>query len=122
MLQIRKIAKISNLLMIPVIMLLFFNASNNKHSHILADGQIINHAHPFKSDNSTTPFQNHKHTSFELIFLSFLSNSIGVLPFLLAFSAVFFLLKKEELIVYTKRFVQKSSIEKYIGRAPPVLI
>lgn len=38
------------------------------HTHQLADGEIITHAHPYnKSENSN---QQHKHTNFELFILS----------------------------------------------------
>ena len=108
--QIRKIAKISTSLMIPVILLLFFNTSNNKHTHILPNGQIVNHAHPFKSDNSSTPYQNHKHTPFELIFLSFLSNSIGLLPVLLALASAFFTLSKNNCKRCTSVFFKEALV------------
>jgi len=120
MMSFRKVSRIIILFIIPAVLLLFFNASDNKHKHLLANGQIIEHAHPFKSDNSSTPFQNHKHTPFDLVFLSFLSNSIGLIPILLVFSALFFQLNNEKIIFYAKRFVQKHYIEKYIGRAPPL--
>ncbi|MEN8121697.1 MAG: hypothetical protein ABFS35_15200 [Bacteroidota bacterium] len=120
--QIRKIAKIITLLMIPVIMVLFFNGSNNRHTHILPNGQLINHAHPFKTDNSSTPFQNHKHTPFELIFLNFLSDIFGLIPFLLVLSTAFFFLSKKVCTPCTRIFIKEAWLENYSGRAPPYFI
>ena len=117
----RKFSKIIILLVSPAIMLLFFNATSNKHKHILANGRVIEHAHPFKSDNSPTPFQNHKHSPFELTLLSFLSNAIGLVPFLLAIAFINFQLRKKRSGVYVKSFVTNALVGNYSGRAPPIL-
>jgi len=60
-------------------MWLFTNALINTHYHYLADGQVISHAHPYdKKANQGTPFQSHKHTDTQLIFLSILDKTDAV--------------------------------------------
>ena len=75
MVQIRKIAKYILALLSTAIIMLFFNAVNNKHIHILANGQIIEHAHPYKTEKNThSPFKGHKHSRNLLIFINIISN------------------------------------------------
>ena len=51
------------------------------HSHILENGQIVTHAHPFDSSDND-PFKNHEHSSEELTFLANLSFFIPITDFL----------------------------------------
>lgn len=39
------------LLMVPVICWLLFNTTANRHMHVLANGFLISHAHPFEKTN-----------------------------------------------------------------------
>ncbi len=64
--------------LIPAVLFLFYNQKTNTHYHILDNGQVIEHSHPYK--NSATPgspYQEHEHSSSELIFLSLLSEITG---------------------------------------------
>ncbi len=63
--------RILTYLSIVLIGLMIVNKAVYFHSHILEDGQIIEHAHPFNksTDNSDKPV-NHSHTNFELLILS----------------------------------------------------
>jgi hypothetical protein len=36
-----------------------------QHSHILPDGSLVTHAHPFNKGNDNSPVKNHTHTSYE---------------------------------------------------------
>jgi hypothetical protein len=64
----RQYKKYLFLLIFPAVCILFYNSAINIHSHKL-DGDIITHAHPFTDNSKTsTPYQNHKHTSLELFF------------------------------------------------------
>jgi 4-amino-4-deoxy-L-arabinose transferase-like glycosyltransferase len=66
------------LLLLPAVMWLFINASVNMHFHILANGYIIEHAHPYKKDPSgSMPFQTHHHSRAELILFSLFSNPVA---------------------------------------------
>lgn len=54
------------------------------HSHILSDGQIIQHAHPFsKSENSNSGTQ-HQHSKLEVFMLNHLLLLTLILPVILS--------------------------------------
>ena len=60
---------------LAVLLLLAFlfqvvNRAVYAHSHVLADGTIIIHAHPYDKTNSHSPVTNHKHTVNELLLLA----------------------------------------------------
>jgi multisubunit Na+/H+ antiporter MnhE subunit len=56
------------LLLLPALMWLFFNATFNRHIHVLADGYVITHAHPFvKNQAAKDPTSTHRHTQKELL-------------------------------------------------------
>jgi len=38
------------------------------HSHLLLNGQVISHAHPYNKTNDSAPFKLHHHTQTELFF------------------------------------------------------
>ncbi len=81
---IRKIKKIALLITLPLVMWLFFNQVAFWHYHILENGVVVEHAHPFK--NSTlpgTPYQQHQHSDFEYSLLAQLSIITGLLVLLL---------------------------------------
>ncbi len=73
---LRKIAKYIFILLSPAVIMLFFNAADNKHTHVLANGQIIVHAHPYKTGNEEhAPVKNHKHSHNLLILINIISNA-----------------------------------------------
>jgi hypothetical protein len=56
------------LALLPAMLWLFLNTTLNRHIHVLADGYIITHSHPYKkSHDSTSPLDNHKHNKRELL-------------------------------------------------------
>lgn len=57
-----------SLLAVLVLMLFFQSNLSFKHTHYLADGSIIAHAHPFSDSNGNQ----HKHHKSEITFLSLL--------------------------------------------------
>jgi hypothetical protein len=63
------------------------NATINQHFHKLSSGEIIEHAHPFKKGNTGNPFQEHNHTSEELILLAQISNPVLLICLFLMFLA-----------------------------------
>ncbi|TVQ09949.1 MAG: hypothetical protein EA361_14760 [Bacteroidetes bacterium] len=80
---IRRIKKLVLLITLPLVMWLFFNQVAFWHYHILENGVVVEHAHPFK--NSTlpgTPYQQHQHSDFEYSLLAQISSIIGLLVFL----------------------------------------
>lgn len=56
------------LLLLPALMWLFFNTTFNRHIHVLSDGYVITHAHPFVQDQAASdPSKTHRHTKKELL-------------------------------------------------------
>ncbi len=104
--------------MVGMIFILIANSGIFMHTHVLADGSIIVHSHPYdKSENSGSP-QSHHHSSFEFIFLDNLN--ILFLTFLAVFIPGVFSGKTGY------RFQVVSSLLSPIsntnqGRAPPIV-
>ncbi|NWJ53121.1 MAG: hypothetical protein HXX14_19900 [Bacteroidetes bacterium] len=77
------------ILLLPAICWLFTNAVINQHSHLLQNGQIITHAHPYTPDkNKPSPFQSHQHSPYALETLAQLSNPFTILGFVTAILSV----------------------------------
>ena len=63
------------LLLLPAVIWLFLNASVNQHIHVLQNGNIISHAHPYeKTSSGSFPSETHHHTKSQLYWLSFISD------------------------------------------------
>lgn len=77
--KIRQIRAIVAIGLLPVILGLFFNAATNQHIHRLPDGQLIQHAHPFKSEESGSPVQKHHHSQNELFWLALIAKVLSLL-------------------------------------------
>ncbi|MDP3431525.1 MAG: hypothetical protein Q8T04_00965 [Bacteroidota bacterium] len=76
--------------------LLIINKAVFLHSHVLANGTVISHAHPYQSTDDSKPFQSHHHTKaafflFDTIQLLFNSIPFGLIFFIPNFrTKVFF--------------------------------
>lgn len=69
---------------IPAVMWLYFNQAAFWHFHILENGIVVEHAHPFKNNPIPgTPYQSHHHTDFEYSILAQLSQILGIIMFLI---------------------------------------
>lgn len=69
-----------SIVIVPFLLLFFFNRVANRHFHILPSGLVIEHSHPFsKNTSSNSPFQNHSHTEFEIIVLTVITTLSGFL-------------------------------------------
>lgn len=72
--------KFTALLVIPAMVLLFHNRVSNWHYHVLHNGIVVEHSHPFSdSKKDSTPFQNHQHSESEFLMLAELSNALTLL-------------------------------------------
>ena len=73
--MVRKKPLISlTLLLLPAMIWLFFNTTVNRHIHVLADGYVISHSHPFvKNQADLNPSKSHHHTEKELMLLGLFS-------------------------------------------------
>ncbi|MEN8227778.1 MAG: hypothetical protein ABFS38_06445 [Bacteroidota bacterium] len=76
------------LLLLPAMMWLFFNTTVNRHIHVLSDGYVITHSHPFaKNQTDSVPSTSHQHTEKELLLFSLFSEIVFSLISLLILRA-----------------------------------
>ena len=110
--------RIVGLLLIVAVLLLLVNKSIFVHSHKMADGTIVVHAHPYNKSNDTEPFKSHTHTQAELLFFQQFQN---FLPFIILAFAVILLVHK--FLYAAFNLLHTAQVSSYIkrGRAPPVL-
>ena len=66
---LRKISRILIPLFLVVVVCFLTNATLNQHYHKLSSGLVIKHAHPFNKESTGQPFQEHRHSSSDLILL-----------------------------------------------------
>ena len=83
-----QIKKIFAYLIMVLMGLLIINKVIFLHSHILNDGTIITHAHPYQTADDSKPFKSHLHTKAAFFFFSniqllFSSASVALLTFIL---------------------------------------
>jgi len=76
LLHLRKIARIIIPVFLVVVICFLTNTTINQHFHKLSSGFIVKHSHPFDRGNTGKPFQEHHHSSSELIFLDKMSNTV----------------------------------------------
>lgn len=61
-------------LSLSAVLMLFYNDAANWHYHLLQDGTLIRHAHPFSpAGEDNGPFRNHKHNQTDFIFFAQIS-------------------------------------------------
>ena len=111
--------RLVGLVLIPVFILLGFNASYNWHYHIMPNGELVCHAHPYNHQSEeSAPVQSHQHNNFELFLINTLSNSLFLIS---AIIALFFFLVKKEIAESRYYFTYFKKPEfSYITRGPPV--
>lgn len=83
-----QIKKIFACLIIALMGLLIVNKVIFLHSHILTDGTVITHAHPYQTTDDSKPFKSHHHTQAAFFFfgniqLLFCSASVALFIFIL---------------------------------------
>ncbi len=114
----RTMPRILGTILIGLILFFIINKILYTHSHILSNGTVITHAHPYDKSADNSPFKSHQHGSVELVILSAVS-------FLPAIYLTFFLA-----IISQKTYLIIPFLgEKYLfncwrkinGRAPPCL-
>lgn len=86
------------------------------HVHILNDGTIIEHAHPYDTSNDSSPYKSHHHSNAQLLFFHHLE-----LLFLIFFLTLVLLIAVRRVKVSFKYTSQYRLIHLDLpqGRAPP---
>ena len=113
--------KLTCILLSIITLWLFTNASINEHSHVI-NGRIVTHSHPYTADkNSNSPFQSHKHSSYELFFLAQIANPATLIIIFIGLSGILFREIISVLIQYTSVVPDKDYLFFGTFRAPPSL-
>jgi len=58
--------KIGSIALVLIIGYHIFNQIACQHSHILPDGTVITHSHPYNKSDDTEPLKKHHHSNLEL--------------------------------------------------------
>ena len=117
----QNIRKILVILTVPAVMWLFFNQLANWHYHVLPNGIVIEHAHPFTNNQVPgAPYQNHNHTDFEYTVLGLISSITGLI--ILTFILSSFLVRpwKRLLLPATQVLFPPQVSKTHLQRGPPV--
>ena len=118
--QRRKIKQIIVLITLPFVLLLFFNQVAYWHYHILENGLVVEHAHPYKNNTIPDyPFQKHHHSDFEYTLLAQISQLAGILIFFVLASYIFFTSAHQLLLQNHAIFLQHDYLEVKNPRGPP---
>ncbi|MGC9352291.1 MAG: hypothetical protein ACP5D9_00540 [Mariniphaga sp.] len=88
------------------------------HSHILDNGEVISHAHPYDKTNDSEPFKSHHHTQAELFFFQ---NIEIFFPFVFILLKLIYLPPKEKYFIFSVKKVHPVNLTYQNVRAPPVL-
>ncbi len=106
---------------VPLVLALFFNQSSFWHYHVLQNGLVIEHSHPYKNDKTPgTPFQNHSHSESELLLLAQITQVLTLVAilfslFLFATKISFIPFRLPALV-----FLKGPDLSSRLLRAPPV--
>jgi hypothetical protein len=63
MMHLRKYIKLFILLVLPVYLVLLANSMSNMHLHVLSNGMVVKHAHPFDREEDSQ--EHHSHSDAE---------------------------------------------------------
>jgi len=121
---IRKIDNWLLPLLLSISLLMVFNATVNTHTHILSDGTIVVHAHPFKTitkSDAGTERQSHSHTQKEFDMLSSFSCAFQLVVLAIVIIAATLLTKKALLSRYSEPIWNNLYIASALYRGPPSL-
>lgn len=104
-------------LIIGMIGLLIANQGLFLHPHILENGTIVSHSHPYDKNQDSEPYKQHHHTKAEFLFYSNLN--ILFLSVLLIVSFLSLISKNISFVDVEKNYFRFFSFS-FLGRAPPV--
>jgi hypothetical protein len=113
----KKLIRAAALLLITMYAVQVFNNVFYLHTHVLAHGKVVTHAHPYNKHNDSEPVKSHKHTWDQIITLKNLELLFPVF-FLLAF--LLSIDRTECFADYIPWDIQPASIIIHKGRAPPL--
>jgi hypothetical protein len=115
-----KLHKLTAMMVLMAISWLFFNSTINRHFHVLENGQIISHSHPFHHDkHNPLPFENHQHADSELFKYDQLSNMVFILLVVLAVFSIKVDVRIQKHIFIHNPLISNDLLDNVPGRSPP---
>jgi len=114
----QRIVKAFAIVQIIMVVMITLNNALFLHKHILPNGDIIVHAHPYKKAADNAPFQSHHHSTNELFIISGIA--ILFLISILSITPIGEFHKYRFPALRRKRVPSVLLLHKF-GRAPPVI-
>lgn len=111
------IISIFALLLILMYALCIFNSSVYLHTHILASGKVVTHAHPYDKNSDNEPYKTHKHSFNQIMTLDNMQLLFTV--FLLAI-CLLKIEKKKFTAIYLRAGLRSAHLIRFQGRDPPL--
>jgi len=107
-------------LVLPAVCILLYNSAINVHSHQL-NGKIITHAHPYtKSNQSSSPFEEHKHSTVELFLLNKVFHLFSTIVIALIAFQILLTYKNKSSIIFEIFSIKESILLSKVPRGPPL--
>jgi hypothetical protein len=120
MFRLRGVFKSIVWFIIPLVLVLYFNQVSNWHSHVLHNGLVIEHSHPFKNSKIPgTPFQNHHHSDFDYLLLAQMTLVLTLLATAFVFGLIGLRSHFDFPIFSNSSFVKTPELSNNLLRAPP---
>lgn len=108
------------LLMIFPLCLVLFNNTANRHQHLLPDGIVIEHAHPFQSYcTGSDKEKEHQHTDRELLLYTILTDSPVLVSSTDLSTDVFRFKEPDHIVLQPEKSLIKKPVSLSLLRAPP---
>jgi len=121
--MIAKSSKIVWSLTIIAVFAIIINNTIFRHTHILPDGKIIEHAHPFETTGKNSDSKpNHSHTSLEFLLLSYVYNLFNKSFIFSIEIPLYYKIGCRFLILVSKPFNLKLYNKRKSPRAPPQIL
>ncbi|KOH43304.1 hypothetical protein [Sunxiuqinia dokdonensis] len=83
MMHLRKYIKLFILLLLPVYLVLLGNSMSNMHLHVLSNGMVVKHAHPFDREEDSQEHHSHSDAEtcyYQAFFLDYFDTAEPVHP------------------------------------------
>jgi hypothetical protein len=111
--------KVISYFIIVLMVMLIANRAIYVHSHVLSNGIVVPHAHPYSKDQSNDSPPNHQHSSYEFLVLHQLLILFTVLGISCLIVQLYSVTHFYDESIYS-RFIVSASIVSL--RGPPILI
>ncbi len=106
---------ITSVILLLLILYIAFSNGYYKHSHVLSDGSVVTHSHPYNTDDKS-PYKTHHHSKTEYILLlnakKFITGIITVLIFFKIWNIPFYVISEQTIPL-------SESLLQIFKRAPP---